>query len=160
MNIETENLAPSLIIFLAHHGIAYDIVHHHHADSSINVAQAAHVPTDKMIKAVVLADDQGYVMALVSADHHVNIAALDHLLHRKLELASEAEIALLFSDCEAGAIPPIGEAYGIEVVVDLGLDQQQDVYIEAGTHDELLHLKGESFRKLMKHSQHGHISKH
>ncbi|MDJ0832001.1 MAG: YbaK/EbsC family protein [Gammaproteobacteria bacterium] len=160
MSIDTENLSHNLVIFLAHHGIAYDIVHHHHADSSVNVAQAAHIPLEKMIKSVVLADDDGYVMALVSADHHVNIAALNHLLHRKLNLASDDDIARLFSDCEDGAIPPIGEAYGIDVVVDQGLDQQHDVYIEAGNHDDLLHLKGDSFRKLMKHAQHAHIGKH
>ncbi len=160
MSIETDRLSHNLVIFLAHHGIAYDIVPHHHADSSVNVAQAAHIPLEKMIKSVVLADDQGYVMALVSAEHHVNIAALNHLLHRKLELATEEEIASLFSDCEDGAIPPIGDAYGIEAVVDQNLDQQDDVYIEAGNHDDLLHLKGDSFRKLMKHAQHAHIGVH
>ena len=160
MNIATANLAPSLLKLLADHGIDYDIIHHHHADSSLDVAHAAHIPADEMIKSVILEDEKGYVMALVAANQHVKIRELNHFLDRKLGLATETEIGHLFSDCEIGAIPPIGEAYGMEVVVDYDLDDREDVYLEAGNHEDLLHLSGHSFRKLMKHLRHARISIH
>ncbi len=160
MSIATENLAPTLIRHLAQHGIAYDIVHHHHADSSVNVAQSAHIPAEKMVKAVILRDEDGYVMALVSGDHHVKIHNVNKKLHRNLALAMEDELQELFADCETGAIPPVGEAYGLPVVFDEDLEDLEDVFIEAGTHSDLLHLEGDDFRKLMKQARHGQISIH
>ncbi len=160
MNVATEHLAPTLIRHLAEHGIAYDIVHHHHADSTVNVAKSAHIPAEKMVKAVILHDEEGYVMALVSGDHHVRIHNVNKKLHRHLSLAKEEELRDLFTDCETGAIPPVGEAYEIPVVIDEDLENLEDVFIEAGTHSDLLHLSGEDFRKLVKQARHGQISIH
>ena len=141
-------IAPTLIRELARHGISYDIVHHHHSDSSLNVAHSAHVPASKMVKPVVLEDDQGYVMALIPANHHIKIRELNAHLHRNMGLATEDEISKLFHDCELGAIPPIGHAYGMETIVDEELSSCDDLYIEAGNHTDLLHLSGKAFRKL------------
>ena len=154
------DIAPTLVKQLAHLGIAYDIIPHHYSDSSINVAHAAHIPEHKMVKPVILEDDKGYVMALVPANQHVKIRELNMYLNRQMGLATEQEIKHLFSDCDLGAIPPIGDAYGMEVVCDYELDNCDDVYIEAGNHTDLLHLSGESFRKLMSNSKHAPICVH
>jgi Ala-tRNA(Pro) deacylase len=73
-------------------------------------------------------------------------------------LASEEEIAELFPDCEAGAVPAMAEAYGLECMVDESLDELKDVYIEGGDHRSVVHLKGRQFRKLMKDMPHAPIS--
>ena len=75
-------------------------------------------------------------------------------------LATETELADLFTDCEPGAIPPIGEAYGMTTVVDNNLDDCNDVYIEAGNHTDLLHISGNAFRQLVEHSRHASICVH
>nr|MDJ0881513.1 YbaK/EbsC family protein [Gammaproteobacteria bacterium] len=123
-------------------------------------AKSAHIPAEKMVKAVILGDDDGYVMALVSGDHHVKIHNVNKKLHRNLALVKEDELHDLFADCETGAIPPLGEAYNIPVVIDDDLEHLEDVFIEAGTHSDLLHLSGEDFRKLMKEAKHAQISLH
>jgi len=154
------DIAPTLVRELARHGISYDIVHHHHSDSSLNVAHSAHIPAHKMVKPVVLEDDKGYVMALIPANQHVKIRELNMQLNREMGLATEDEISHLFYDCELGAIPPIGQAYGMETVVDEDLDACEDVYIEAGNHTDLLHLSGKSFRKLTADCMHAPLCVH
>lgn len=154
------DIAPTLVRQLARHGISYDIIPHHFSDSSLNVAHSAHIPAHKMVKPVILEDEAGYVMALIPATEHVKIRELNMHLKREMGLATEEEIRHLFADCEPGAIPPIGDAYGMEMVVDDELELCDDVYIEAGNHTDLLHLSGKSFRKLMANCQHAPICVH
>jgi Ala-tRNA(Pro) deacylase len=75
-------------------------------------------------------------------------------------LATEAEIRLLFEDCEDGAVPGLGQAYGLDVLVDDALLELNHVYFEAGSHSELVHVTGDMFRGLMSSADHGEFSKH
>ena len=77
-------IAPTLVHELAKNGIAYDVVSHRHTNFSLHSANSAHIPTDKMIKPVVLEDDLGFVMALVPANQCVKIDQLNIMLNRNL----------------------------------------------------------------------------
>jgi Ala-tRNA(Pro) deacylase len=72
----------------------------------------------------------------------------------------EDEIEATFSDCECGAIPAIGDAYGVDVVLDPALTHQPDVYFESGDHEHLIHMRGEVFRDLMEHVPRTPVSHH
>jgi Ala-tRNA(Pro) deacylase len=150
-------IALTLRKYLADNGVAYDILPHSHSSSSINTAHSAHIPGKFLAKSVILEDDDGYLMAVVPATERVKFRKVNHALNRHMGMAIEAELGDLFSDCELGAIPALGEAYSIESIVDEKLIACSDVYIEAGDHEELIHLKGSSFRKLMKDSTHAVI---
>ncbi len=154
------NIAPTLVKQLARHGISYDTITHTYSNSSLHAAHSANIPAEKMVKTVILEDDQGYVMALVPANHYVKINEVNMFLNRRMGLATETELKHLFTDCEPGAIPPVGEPYGMTTVVDDSLDNCNDVYIEAGNHTELLHLSGSAFRQLVEHSRHASICVH
>ncbi len=153
-------IAPTLVLTLSEHGIQYDTVRHRHADTSLNSAHAAHIPAMQMAKPVMLEDDQGFVMALVPANQHLKVAELNMFLNRNMALTSEGRLTGLFPDCEPGAIPPIGEAYGVETVVDYSFDDCDDIYMEAGNHKDLLHISGEDFRELMQSAHHASICQH
>ena len=43
----------------------------------------------------------------------------------------------LFKDCEFGAVPPLGLAYGMSTVIDDCLSEQPEIYFEAGDHDRI-----------------------
>ena len=75
-----------------------------------------------------------------------------------MSLADEDEIGCLFPDREFGAVPPVGAAYGLPVMVDDALAAQPDIYLEAGDHLSLLHVSGEQFAGLMQDVQHGRFS--
>ncbi len=77
-----------------------------------------------------------------------------------MDLAKEEEIDTLFTDCEPGAVPALGAAYGLKVVVDDGLAEEPDVYFEAGDHASLVHVTGVIFCKLMAEAEHGRFAEH
>lgn len=154
------DMANTLEKYLLQHEITYDTLPHRYSVTSMNTALISNIPGNELAKSVVLEDDDGYVMAIVPATKHVKIRELNRLLNRKVGLATETELEEIFSDCDPGAIPPIGEAYGMKTIVDFSLDDCTDVYFEAGNHEELIHVTADGFRKLMKNTQHATICMH
>lgn len=151
-------IAITLRDYLSDHGVEFDVVRHHRTDCSAETAQMTHVSGKRLAKAVVLEDDDGYLMAVIPANRRVHIGRLHRELHRDLGLATEDELGQLFDDCEAGAVPPLGHAYGIETLIDQRLLDGDDVYFEAGDHRALIHLTGEQFKDLVAGAQAGELS--
>jgi Ala-tRNA(Pro) deacylase len=141
-------------------GVSYEVIPHRYSSTSLDTAQAAGVSGETIAKSVVLEDDNGYVMAVIPATHHIELGQLGHQLHRHLGLATEQELSQLFSDCDLGAIPPVGQAYGMDVVLEDCLSDCSDIYFEAGDHTDLIHLRGEDFQRLMHNAKHGQFSRH
>jgi Ala-tRNA(Pro) deacylase len=152
------SLSATLQHYLEQHGISYELVPHRHTESSMNAASVAHIPAAKIAKPVILEDEKGYLMAVVPAHHHVKISEVNKILGRKMGLATEQELGSLFSDCEEGAIPPVGQAYGLETIVDNCLGECPDLYLEAGDHEDFIHLQSASYLKLMSEVPHAKIS--
>ena len=150
-------IALTLRKYLAENGVAYDILPHAHTSSSMNSAHSAHISGENLAKSVILEDDKGYLMAVIPATERVKVRKVNHILDRHMGIAKEDDLESLFSDCELGAIPAVGQAYSMESIIDDKLADCSDIYLEAGDHEELLHIKGSSFRRLMKDSQHAVI---
>ena len=146
--------------YLDRNGIAYDVLPHAPTRSSLRTAEASHVPADRLAKAVVLKKDRGYLLAVLPASQQLEWKALGEWINQNLTLATEDEIAWLFPDCTPGAVPPIGEAYGIETIVDDSLTEQPDIYFEGGDHATLVHMAGPAFCQLMTGAKHGRFSSH
>jgi Ala-tRNA(Pro) deacylase len=152
-------IATTLINYLDKRGISYNLVEHAHTTTSYDTAHAAHIPRHQLAKAVVLKDQDGYVVSVVPANRSLEIKWVNEELNRNLEFASEKEFKKYFSDCEPGAVPALGDAYGLDVIWDNDLGYTADVYIEAGDHEHLFCLDRKSFKKLMESLPHSIISK-
>jgi len=153
-------VAMKLKDYLDSAGVQYNLVEHPYAVTSLHVASEAHISGENLAKAVVLRDGDGYILAVVPATHHVQLGKLRKHFNRYIVLASEEDLQNLFQDCEVGAIPPIGVAYGVDVIFDSSLYKCDDVYFEAGDHTDLIHVSGMDFRDLMCNARHGEISRH
>jgi len=148
------SIATTVKGFLDSHQVSYEILQHPHTSNSVQTANAAYIWRDQLAKSVVLEDEQGYVMAVLPASHRVDLAALRRTLGRDLRLAEESEIADIFEDCEVGAIPPLGDAYGVPVVYDDHLARLGCVYFEGGDHEDLVYMGGAEFMQLLVNARH------
>jgi Ala-tRNA(Pro) deacylase len=148
-------IANSVMDYLNKSRITYSVIAHSPSASSKQTVSKAHISPEKLAKAVILKDARGYVMAVVPADKYVSLDAVSRRLGRPVAIAPESGFPQIFKDCEFGAIPPIGPAYGMETLLDDSLAGQTDIYFEAGDHEELIHMNGESFLLLLKRAQHG-----
>ncbi len=146
--------------YLEQHRIPYDVIPHARTVCSMETAAAAHVPGDDLAKSVILKDETGYVMAIVPSTHRLELGRLHRTLHRPVGLATENEIAMLFRDCDFGAVPALGPAYGVMTLMDDSMMERLQVYFEAGDHEELIRVNGDQFAHLMSEAQHGRFSEH
>ena len=146
--------------YMMRRGVQYEVLTHPRSRNSMESAALAQVSGERLAKSVVLEDEDGFVMAVLSSTRHVRLRRLNHALNRKLHLATEADLPNLFTDCELGAIPPLGLAYGMETVVDDSLAEQPEIYFEAGDHVKLIRMKGEEFMALMGNPGHARFGYH
>jgi len=147
--------------YLKSSGVKYEVVDHPRRVVSSEIAQTAHIAGSQLAKGVVLhAEDGGYLLVVVPSTHKVDVDVLSETLSRPLGLATEDEVENLFHDCDAGAVPPIGPAYGLKVLLDEDLADQEDVYFEAGDHTALVHVSGRDFGKLIGEAQRGVFGHH
>jgi Ala-tRNA(Pro) deacylase len=144
------SIAKRLQDYLDREGIRYELVEHSRTTTSSQTAQAAHVPGRRVAKSVVVHHELGYVLAVVPSTHRVMLGVLQDILDKRLGLASEDEVARIFNDCDLGAVPPVGAAYGVPVVLDESLDDASDLYFEGGDHRTLVHVTGDAFQALTK----------
>jgi Ala-tRNA(Pro) deacylase len=142
-------IAPTLEEYLRVRDVEFDCVPHSHTATSSETAHAARLRGRYLAKGVVLTDGQGFLVAVIPATHHIQLAWLDNHLGRRLGLASAADLARLFPDCEAGAVPPIGLAYGVQTYIDEAMFDLPEVYLEAGDHETLVWMSGRQFRALL-----------
>ncbi len=134
---------------LERNNVAYDIISHRPSTTSRETAAAATVLPCQIAKPVILGDSRGYVMVVVPGDRHVEVEKVSHQLNRRLRLAAETDLAHLFRDCEARAIPPLGPSYGIETILDDRLLEQNEICFVSGDHDELIRVNREVFLTLL-----------
>lgn len=152
-------IAQSIQDFLEQNGVSYETVAHPKTYSAHDTATAAHIDDAHIAKAVVLKDEQGYLLAVIPASRKLDLDRVQTELGRKMELAPEDEADRLFQDCLPGAFPPIGRAYGLETILDESLTSLAKIYFEAGDHEHLIVVGNDPFLALMKGLRHGYFSK-
>jgi len=136
--------------YIAENGLAWDPLPHRASATCREAARVAHVPPGQVAKAVVLKDELGFVLAVIPADAHLDMAPLGEALGRDLHLATESELARLFPDCVPGAVPPVGAAYGVATLWATRLGDAHDIYFEGGDKQTLVHMLGADFAELMR----------
>lgn len=153
-------LAITLKKYLNMEDADFRVVPHVRRLSSSEIAQAAHVAGDDLAKAVLVRADEGLMLVVVPSTHMVDLADLSHKTGQRLGLATEDDVMRTFEDCDHGAIPACGTAYGIKVLLDEALKNHGDIYFEAGDHEHLVHMSGKEFERLVHQDQAGEYSHH
>ncbi len=151
-------MAPKIQEHLNKTGVEYNIVHHPKTFSSLASAHSAHLQSNKVAKAVIVHDEESYRMCLIPASNKLVFAWLNETTHKNYELVSEKEISEIFEGCERGAIPALGQVYGIPVTWDESLAKVDKLYFEAGDHTNLIQVNHAGFMQLLGLQEHDDIS--
>lgn len=131
--------------------IGYQILQHSLAYTAMETAGSQHVPGKQLIKSVIVKADGKYIMCVLSSNHLINFDKLKKITKSKEAfLATETEVESLFPDCEVGAEPPFGELFGLEVIVDRAVSENEEIVFNAGTHTDAVKIKYQDFARLTK----------
>lgn len=150
-------LAARLEQFLNQQGIAYQERKIAQASSLDAAVAGLGQARDNVIKATLLIDISGIVMVVHRYDSTLDSEALWQLTARHLQPLTGRQAMRLFSDCDPGFTPPIGNAYDLSVLLDEGIAQAQWVLLSSGTDHSLVEMDGRSFRLAMAGSRGGSL---
>jgi len=137
---------PKPLEYLDSEHINYEIIDHPRTFTARSTAQSAHLTSQTVSKVVIVKADQRLVMVVIPAD-----ANIEHLsLARELGvgfvmIASEEEFRDRFPNCEIGAMPPLGNLYGMEVFIAKELYDRFDITFNGGTHTQLIRMNTVEF---------------
>lgn len=128
----------------------HDVITFSKAYTAQQVAHNAHVTGRRLAKVLVLRDDAGFdFMVVIPASRQFDANAVREVTGRAgMRLENELELQRLFPDCELGAMPPFGHLYGLPMFVDRCLAHEPDLYFEAGSHNELVHMHWDDYARI------------
>lgn len=139
-------------------GVPFDEVMHAPTMQMGKAAEASHVPGRRVAKGVLVRAGNEYMLAVVPSSRRVELDTLGRWLGRDVALAGEQDSAAMFADCELGALPPIGAAFGLQTILDDELLSADDIYFEGGDHRTLVHVDGGDWRRLVRDAGHCALS--
>lgn len=137
--------------YLESNHVGYQQLEHEPAFTASEIADVQHLPGRIVVKSVIVSADGKFVMCVLPAIHRIDFGKLkDILIANDVHLAEESEVSALFPDCEVGAEPPFGEAYGLKVYADKILEENEEIAFNAGTHTDMLRIKYRDFVRLVR----------
>jgi Ala-tRNA(Pro) deacylase len=140
-----------LLRYLQSNKVEFQVLEHDPAFSAHDVAAVAHVPESEMAKAILIRIDEHYWMAVLRADQRINQQMIRRVFGAKnVQLAPEEDLGMLFPDCQIGAMPPFGNLYGLPVLLEECLANDEEIVFNACTHTKAIRMKFKDFRHLAK----------
>lgn len=130
--------------------VPYSLVLHVPVHSAQVAASIMHVAGKEVAKTVALRSGGKTLLAVLPASFHINLPKLSAIVGEKVELMPEQKCSEEFPDCEAGAIPPFGELYGVPVYMDQVLANDPEIVFGAGTLSESVRVSAADFVRLAK----------
>jgi Ala-tRNA(Pro) deacylase len=120
--------------YLDRSGVGYEVAEHPRAVTSMAEANALGITADEVVKTVVLITDRGPALVVAPASRRLDLRlAREAVGDHAARLASEEELQRSFSECELGALPPLGSLLGAPVFVDPEVLEHDTVMFAAGT---------------------------
>jgi Ala-tRNA(Pro) deacylase len=140
-----------VVDYLDSEGVKYTLLKHPAAYTAQEAAASADVSGKRYAKIVMVKVGDGIKMAVLSAVDKVDFKALKKEFGAgKVTLAEEGEFKDLFPDCDTGAMPPFGNLYDVDVIIDQKLTDEETITFPAGTHTQLLQMSCDDFQRLAK----------
>ena len=137
--------------YLDSENIKYVSIMHSRAYTAQETAETAHIPGKELAKTVMVKLDGELAMAVLPALDRVDFDLLKGVANAKdASLADENDFNSMFPESEAGAMPPFGNIYGMDVYVEESLSEDREIAFNAGSHSELIKLSYNDFERLVK----------
>lgn len=131
--------------------VSYNIINHRPTFTAQETAEITETPTRNFAKTVIVRSHDKMIMFVLPACCKLNFKLLRKVVRRgDIRLAQESEFEYLFPDCETGAMPPLGNIYGLDVFVDETLTHDDNIVFNSGSHEELIELLYRDFARIVR----------
>ncbi|MBN1816667.1 MAG: YbaK/EbsC family protein [Sedimentisphaerales bacterium] len=138
-----------VIEFLKKAGVPYQLSEHPSVFTAQQVAAVEHEPGRFVAKPVLVKADGTFLLCVLPAPGKIDLVKLKQQTGAKsVVLADEKDMSGIFTDCELGAEPPFGKLYNLSTIMDKGLEKDDHILFQAGTHEQAVHMSLADYKKL------------
>lgn len=126
----------SLLRWLDDKRVDYEVHEHPRSLTALATARAEGVDPKTFGKVVWVRTDEGKdALIVIDAEDHLDLRkAREVLKSSKVTLLEEAEIEALAPECDSGAMPAVGDLFGVSTYADFAIAKQPEVSFNAGSH--------------------------
>ena len=136
--------------YLTEQNASFEAMMHPPAFTAQKRARFLRVPGRQVIKCVLLASGTRFLLAILRSTDHVDIPALEKFMGAPVRLATEADLAEQFCECEPGAVTPFGSLYGVRTLLEDSIQPEHVILFEAEQHAMAIRMKCRDFEALEK----------
>ena len=142
--------AKKLVDFLDKNHAKYKTLKHDVAYTAAEIAEKAHIKGKDFAKIVMVRLDGKLAMTVLRGNDLLDLNKLKKESKAKsAEILKEDDFKAAFPDCEVGAMPPFGNLYNLNVLVDKELSKDKEIAFNAGNHSELYSLSYSEWENLV-----------
>jgi Ala-tRNA(Pro) deacylase len=136
--------------FLEEAGVEHEVLEHEPTFSTLEEAVAVHADPRHSAKTLALHDRGGWRLAVLPANHRLDVERARRLLggSNHLRLATEEEMRTAFPAFDVGALPPVGPMLPLPEVIDVRLLYCDDVICAGGDHRHTIRLDPRDLMRL------------
>jgi len=139
----------TLASLLQEKGIKFEKHQHPKSYTAQELAHEEHVSGYMVAKPVIVKAGSKFSMCVLAAPNHLDLDAVsDVLKETDVRLATESELLDLCPGCELGAEPPVGSLFGMATIMDVGLEQDDFLVMQAGSHTEAIKIRREDWEQI------------
>jgi len=136
--------------FLDEKSVSYEFKEHEEVRTSEEAAKARGEDIRIGAKAMILKCDEKFVILVLSAAKKIDSKAVKRLLScESLRFATPDEVTQL-TGCLPGGVPPFGNIFELELVVDKSVTENDFMAFNAGERTKSLKLRTEDYLRLLK----------
>lgn len=124
-----------LLDWLASHDVEYEVHEHRVSFTARETAIAEGVDPATFAKVIAVATDTGRALLVVDALDHVDMRKARSLLGaHDMRLLTEEEVGQLAPGCDVGALPALGQLFGVPMYADYAVRDDAEISFNAGSH--------------------------
>jgi prolyl-tRNA editing enzyme YbaK/EbsC (Cys-tRNA(Pro) deacylase) len=136
--------------FLDENNISYEYKEHEEVRTSEEAAKARGEDIKIGAKAMILKADDRFIMFVLSAAKKIDSRRVKEMLGVKsLRFATPEEVEKL-TGCIPGGVPPFANIFGLDLIVDRTIPQNEFMAFNAGERTKSLKLKTKDYLTLLK----------
>ena len=139
-----------IITFLEKNKISYQQKEHPPTYTSEQSATYRNEPLKIGAKALILKTDTEFIMCVISAAKKLDSKKVkEKVKSKKLRFATIEEVKKI-TFCVPGAIPPFGNIFNINTLVDKSIEENEDIAFNAGSLTNSIKIKSAEYRRALK----------
>jgi Ala-tRNA(Pro) deacylase len=137
-----------IIQLLTNAGVEFRTFQHEAVRTSEEAAAVRGTPLERGAKALVLECGDGLLLAVISAAAKVDFRALKQRIGVKRVQMASADRVRAVTGCEPGGVPPFGNLFGLRVIVDPSLLDNEWIDFNAGDRTRSVEMRADDFVRL------------